>query len=201
MQEHLQNLRSQGYTMVVELATCRMPEYLSSPVSAGGYVVACAAFYEWGFSVSSHRFLCSLLQFYGLELHHLTASGILHIAAFVTLCEAYMGIEPHFNLWNYFFCAWLQQGSGAEAATLGSVDIFIISGHRVDPYLRLPMPGPPDEWQKVWFFLRNDVYTLLPMFTGSHLVPQPNWWYSVAKKDLHRLQPLCEVVQRLLPGG
>jgi hypothetical protein len=24
------------------------------------------------------------------------------MAAFVTLCEACMGIEPHFNLWNYF---------------------------------------------------------------------------------------------------
>jgi hypothetical protein len=33
-----------------------------------------------------------------LELHHLTPSGILHIAAFVTLCEAFMGIEPHFDL-------------------------------------------------------------------------------------------------------
>jgi hypothetical protein len=27
------------------------------------------------------------------------------MAAFVTLCEAYMEIEPHFNLWNYFFRA------------------------------------------------------------------------------------------------
>jgi hypothetical protein len=43
----------------------------------------------------------------------------------VTLCEAYMGIEPHFNLWNYFFRTWLQQGSGMEMVTLGSVDIFI----------------------------------------------------------------------------
>jgi hypothetical protein len=25
------------------------------------------------------------------------------MAAFMTLCEAYMGIEPHFDLWNYFF--------------------------------------------------------------------------------------------------
>jgi hypothetical protein len=24
------------------------------------------------------------------------------MAAFVTLCETYMGIEPHFNLWIYF---------------------------------------------------------------------------------------------------
>jgi hypothetical protein len=27
------------------------------------------------------------------------------MAAFVTLGEAYMGIEPHFDLWNYFFRA------------------------------------------------------------------------------------------------
>jgi hypothetical protein len=28
--------------------------------------------------------------------------------AFVTLCEAYMGVEPNFHLWNYLFGAWLQ---------------------------------------------------------------------------------------------
>jgi hypothetical protein len=33
-----------------------------------------------------------------MELHHLTALGILHMAAFVSLCEAYMGIEAHFDL-------------------------------------------------------------------------------------------------------
>jgi hypothetical protein len=34
------------------------------------------------------------MQYYSLELQHLTPMGILHIVAFVTLCEAYMGIEP-----------------------------------------------------------------------------------------------------------
>jgi hypothetical protein len=87
----------------MELATCRVPEDPTSPPLAGGYIVVCAAFYERGFGVPSHRFLRSLLQFYGLELHHLTPSRILHIAAFMTLCEAFMGIEPHFDLWNYFF--------------------------------------------------------------------------------------------------
>jgi hypothetical protein len=38
------------------------------------------------------------MQFNGLELHHLTPLGILHIAAFVTMCVAYMGIEPDFDL-------------------------------------------------------------------------------------------------------
>jgi hypothetical protein len=65
--------------------------------------MACAVFYEWGFGVLAHQFLRSLLQFYNLELHHLNPSGILHMVSFVTLCETYMGIEPHLYRWNYFF--------------------------------------------------------------------------------------------------
>jgi hypothetical protein len=126
-QEHLQNLVSQGYITTAELVTCHMPNDPSSPVLAGGYAVSCATFYERGFGIPSHRFLHSLLQFYGLELHHLTPPGILHITTFVTLCEAYMEIEPH------FFCARLQQGSGAEVMVLDSADIFIRSEHGVDP--------------------------------------------------------------------
>jgi hypothetical protein len=78
-------------------------------------VVAFTAFYERGFGVPSHRFLRSLLQYYGMELHHLTPSGILHIMTFVTLCEAYMGIDPHFSQWNHLFRSRLSQGSDTEA--------------------------------------------------------------------------------------
>jgi hypothetical protein len=105
MQEHLKNLMSQGYMIAVELATCRVPEDLAFPALAEGYVVVCMAFYERGFGVPSHRFLLSLLWSYGLELLTLTPLGILHMAAFVTLCEAYIRIEPLFNLWSYFFWA------------------------------------------------------------------------------------------------
>jgi hypothetical protein len=47
----------------------------------------------------------------------------MHISAFMTLCEAYMGIEPHFHLWNHFFRARLLLGSGVEAVVLGGLDI------------------------------------------------------------------------------
>jgi hypothetical protein len=46
------------------------------------------------FFAQSHQFLSSLLRQYGLELHNLTHSGVLHIVAFVTLCETYIGIDP-----------------------------------------------------------------------------------------------------------
>jgi hypothetical protein len=55
--------------------------------------------------------------------------GILNIVAFVTLCEAYMGIEPHFDLWNHFFHVQLLKGSGAKAKVLGGMDISVKSEH------------------------------------------------------------------------
>jgi hypothetical protein len=70
-QEHLQNLVSKGYMTAAEFATCLVPMDPVSLAPAEGYVVVCAAFYERGFGVSSHRFLCSLIRSYVLELYHL----------------------------------------------------------------------------------------------------------------------------------
>jgi hypothetical protein len=47
--------------MAAELVTCRMTEDSASHIQVRTYVVACAAFYEWGFGVPSHWFLRSLL--------------------------------------------------------------------------------------------------------------------------------------------
>jgi hypothetical protein len=103
MQGHLQKLTKQGFMTAEELVACRVPEDPVSPAPAEGYVVSFVAFYEQGFGRPLHRFLRSLLQHYGLHLHNLTPSGVLHIAAFVNLCEAYQGINPDFDMWNYFF--------------------------------------------------------------------------------------------------
>jgi hypothetical protein len=93
---------------------------------------------------------------------------------FVTLCEAYMGIEPHSDLWNHFFHTQLLPGPGMEVVVLGGMDIYVKSGDRVDPYFHLPTPGSMDGWWKVWFFMRNHANMPLPMFMGSRPIPQPN---------------------------
>jgi hypothetical protein len=56
-----------------------------------------------GLSVPVHEFLRGLLFVYGVQLHQLTPNLILHIACFITLCESFLGIEPHFLLWKYLF--------------------------------------------------------------------------------------------------
>jgi hypothetical protein len=42
-----------------------------------------------------------LLFVYGVQLHQLTPNSILHISCFITLCEAFLGINPHWGLWKY----------------------------------------------------------------------------------------------------
>jgi hypothetical protein len=39
-------------------------------------------------------------------------------------------------------------------------------------------------WCKHWFYLRNDINTPLPAFSGNIPTPHHNWGYGVAKKDL-----------------
>jgi hypothetical protein len=84
---------------------------------------------------------------------------------------------------------------------LGNVDISVCSGPEVDPYFYILMPDPPIGWQTAWFLLRNDTDAPLPMFTSGCSIPRPNWEYGVARADLHRLQPLLEIVWGLLHRG
>jgi hypothetical protein len=159
---------------MVELATYRVPTDPASPAPVVGYVLAFSVFYERGGTLP-HRFFHSLLQFYGLELHHLTPSGILHITTFVTLCEAYIGIEPHLNPWNYFFRIRLWSDSDAAAMVWGSVEIYIRTGLGIDPYFYLSVSNPSVGLVKEWFFLRNDAKAPLPVVMVKRPAIQPSW--------------------------
>jgi hypothetical protein len=61
------------------------------------------AFLLRGLSFLAHEFLRGLLFVYGVQLHQLTPNSILHIACFVTLCESFLGIKPHWILWKFLF--------------------------------------------------------------------------------------------------
>jgi hypothetical protein len=61
------------------------------------------AFLLRGLSLPAHEFLRGLLFVYRVQLHQLTPNSILHIACFITLCESFLGIDPHFLLWRSLF--------------------------------------------------------------------------------------------------
>ena len=80
-----------------------LPGNEDSPSPSDGYVVSFAHFHECGLMTPAHKFLRGLWCFYKIELQYLNPNRIQHMAAFVALCEGFLGISPHFDLWRHFF--------------------------------------------------------------------------------------------------
>jgi hypothetical protein len=73
------------------------------PTEAQEEVVLFKSFCERGFALPASDFFQELLQFYGLELHHLTPNGVSYIANFQHFFEAFLGIEPLLPFFRYLF--------------------------------------------------------------------------------------------------
>jgi hypothetical protein len=73
------------------------------PNPPANFTVMFIAFLYRGLSLPAHEFLRCLLHSYGIQLWQLTPNSILHLAIFITLCEAFLGIDPHWGLWKKIF--------------------------------------------------------------------------------------------------
>jgi hypothetical protein len=77
------------------------PEWMAplsgaAPSPPAGYVLSFVSFHERGFGVPASRFMRAILHFYGVELHNLI---------FAAVCEGFLGIDPHWDLWTHLFSA------------------------------------------------------------------------------------------------
>jgi hypothetical protein len=64
------------------------------PAPPAGFLVMFLSFLFRGLSLPAHEFLHGLLFVYSVQLHQLTPNSLLHIACFITICEAFLGIDP-----------------------------------------------------------------------------------------------------------
>ena len=48
-------------------------------------------------------FLRGLLNEWGLELQHLNPTRVLHVLGFIAIYEAFLGMEPHMDLFRWIF--------------------------------------------------------------------------------------------------
>jgi hypothetical protein len=88
---------------------------------------------------------------YGVQLHQLTPNSLLHIACFITLCEAFLGIDPHWGLWKYLFRL-RPSGSKDEIPVLGGA---IVSMRFESQYLAFKMAESVQGWRQKWFYIKD----------------------------------------------
>jgi hypothetical protein len=75
----------------------------SRPNIPSRFTVMFSAFLSRGLSLPTHEFLRCLFFSYDIQLWQLTPDSILHLAIFITVCEAFLGIDLHWGLWKKIF--------------------------------------------------------------------------------------------------
>jgi hypothetical protein len=86
-----------------------------------------------------------------LNLH---PNSILLISTFIHLCEAYVGIEPHFDLFRYLFCL-RKKGAVGGSKIAGGVYLNLRDGMK-NRYLHCPWNTSLTEWYRKWFYVREE---------------------------------------------
>ena len=176
-----------------------------APSPPPGYVVSFVSFHERGFGVPTGRFMRAILFHYGVELHNLTPNSISQAAIFVAVCEGYLGIAPHWDLWTHFFCAELFASPSGErkvrAAVRAGGCILLLRQSRALQYIPAILASSNKGWQRWWFYLQNDDGRL-PSFSQRVVTAAgSNWRWGATREKQGKLQPLLEALQRLRDGG
>ena len=128
-------------------------------------------------------------RFYGIELVHLNPNSILHIAAFIHLCEAFLGVELHFALFLHLFSLRLLQKSG-QACVVGGAALHLRYG-RADKYLGLAFKNSLKGWHNRWFYISN-LSPSLPAYVGRRLEQKASWLSTPSFAEMRDVQTLLK---------
>jgi hypothetical protein len=98
-------------------------------------------------------FFRGLLDFYHLNLTHLNPNFILQVSIFVHLCEAFLGILPHFGLQKYLYH--FRPGmAGGQHQLVGGASLEMRSGRKTE-YLDIPLKDSIKGWHLEWSIMEN----------------------------------------------
>ena len=133
-------------------------------------MVSFLAFHQRGLGYPAHWFLHALLNEWGLEMQHLNLTRVLHIAGFVTVSKAFLGMEPHVDFFRWMF-------SGRALLEGKPLMITPVGGFALQKKPRAlgsyPVYTPCDSnrgWHGEWFYIRNPTEAPFPPFTGRRQV-------------------------------
>ena len=127
--------------------------------------------------------------------------GVLHIVGFITVCEAFLRMEPHVDFFQQLFSPRaLIVGDSAEVAPVGGFTLQRKPGMG-DSY---PAYLPCDSnrgWHREWFYIRNPTAAPFPAFTGGRLEKQDSWSWGCAHKEKKKVEIIEEELWKIVWCG
>jgi hypothetical protein len=88
---------------------------------------------------------------YGIQLWHLMPNSILHLTIFIIVREAFLGINPQWDLWKKIFLVKRHNGVNRPYIT-GGVDFIV---WKEVNYFNFPMKEFVHCWRSKWFYFKN----------------------------------------------
>jgi hypothetical protein len=158
-----------------------LPGAISRPNPRAGFTVVFLSFLYRGLSLPAHEFLLHLLRTYEIQLWQLTPNSILHVVVFITLCEAFQGIEPHFGLWKKIFYV-KRYNSSNGSFVIGGVGFVARS---LVNYFSFPMRESVQGWRLKWFYVKDSLTTesQLPCFADVLEAKPKDSWKNILSSD------------------
>ncbi|KAE8802811.1 hypothetical protein D1007_21346 [Hordeum vulgare] len=95
---HIEALRHRRMLPPATLVMVQIPKAETAPTPQEGEIVVFDEHFYRGFGLPASTFFSNFLTFFGLQPHHLAPNAIVQLAAFVVLCEGFLGIEPRLDL-------------------------------------------------------------------------------------------------------
>jgi len=142
----LNDLVEMGLVHDQELDGWRAPKGESYPDPHAGEIVIIEDFFKRGFGVPVHPFLQGLLIYYDIGIYNLHPKSILLVATFIHLYEAFVGIEPHYDLFRCLFYL-RKKGAVGGSKIVGGVYLNLCDGMK-NRYLSCPWNTSLTEWYK-----------------------------------------------------
>jgi hypothetical protein len=194
----LLHLVSVGVLPPKELCPLRICRGVTVPTEDTHESVVYIPFLIRGLALPISRFFRNLLDFYHLNLTHLNPNSILQISVFVHLCEAYLGILPHFGLWKYLYHC--RPGmDGGQHQLVGGASLEMRRGRKME-YLDIPLKDSIKGWRLEWFIVENHGKSLPPWSGRQPDVRAPSWIESLTDLEIEEakviLAEICLLKER-----
>jgi hypothetical protein len=195
----LLHLVSIGVLPPRELCSWRICRGVTVPTEDTHESVVYVPFLLCGLALPVSPFFRGLLDFYHLNLTHMNPNSILQISIFVHLCEAFLGILPHFGLWKYLYHC--RPGmAGGQHQLVGGASLEMRRGRKTD-YLDIPLNDNIKGWRLEWFIVENHGNSLPPRPGRQPDVRTLSWTESPTDQDVAEAGVLLAEVRLLKERG
>jgi hypothetical protein len=157
-----------------------------------------ARFVERGLALPASYFFKGLLKYDGIEYLNLNPNGIFHVSVFVHFCDTFVGIKPHWILFQKFFCV-KPQLSANDPRVVGGAGIQMRED-AAEQYLSYKLIDSNQDWKAKWFYITNH-HPELPKPSRKQPKHQAWWNMEPTMQEVIQLPELLQKIKALREAG